>query len=48
MTRGRSFVALLQLLLLGVRLGSAQNYCNPALCPAGLRHVVCGNSGVSR
>ncbi|XP_002060175.3 venom allergen-1 [Drosophila virilis] len=27
------------------QLAVAQNYCDPALCPAGLRHVVCGNSG---
>lgn len=26
---------------------SAQGYCDPSLCPAGARHVVCGNSGVS-
>ncbi|XP_002011748.4 antigen 5 like allergen Cul n 1 [Drosophila mojavensis] len=45
MARCCSFVTLLQLLWLGARLSCAQNYCNPALCPEGVRHVVCGNSG---
>lgn len=42
-------LALLQLILLLLLPSSrAQGYCDPALCPGGARHVVCGNSGVSR
>ena len=24
---------------------SAENYCDPKLCPAGVKHIACGNSG---
>jgi len=40
-------VLLLHFVLILIPFALAQNYCDPALCPAGLRHVVCGNSGVS-
>ncbi|XP_034101004.1 antigen 5 like allergen Cul n 1 [Drosophila albomicans] len=39
----RLLLLLLEFVL--IPLAVAQNYCDPALCPGGLHHVVCGNSG---